>query len=608
MKPRDWIPLALLLLLLAVTVGGAIWTRDPVPTVAPDGQVTRKSGPRRMAPPPQRLVDQSPLLTARTLLPLASTPEEQQLAHEAERLANHEVDLAFADALRRAASAPASEAPEVKALSAAKHQAEVAVEGSRDLIAQLTKRLAAARETQRDSLEDQLEVAKAQLELAQDELESASADLEQAGGDPQAKIRRLKEAHEAADRQVAAPAPRVSELIEAGSLVGRIQDWMSLRAKFSLLARARLDAQEKGRLLAERREKIAARIQKEKEDREVARRRAAGLSQGKAGQGGRQESREAADSLRHFVEVQRSLGAMGKRIQDQQGLAEVYGTWMGLVETREILALNGWLRRLIWVLTLALVAYVAGFLVDHLFHRASADDLSAGTLRTVVKLAVQALCLIGILFLALGVPAQTPTMLGLAGAGLTVAMKDFITAFLGWFVLMGRNGIRVGDWVEIRGVGGEVVEIGLLRTVVMETGSWSDAGHPTGRRVAFVNNFAIEGHYFNFSTSGQWMWDELDVVVPTGQDPYPVIDGLQKVLVQETEANARLAEKEWQATTKRYRVQAFSAAPGLNVVPTLNGVEVKARYITRAFERHETRLRLNQAVMDLLHGPRTDKG
>jgi small-conductance mechanosensitive channel len=48
-----------------------------------------------------------------------------------------------------------------------------------------------------------------------------------------------------------------------------------------------------------------------------------------------------------------------------------------------------------------------------------------------------------------GVPNQMPTILGLAGAGLTVALKDFIVGFVGWFVLMGRNGVRVGDRVEI---------------------------------------------------------------------------------------------------------------------------------------------------------------
>ena len=88
-----------------------------------------------------------------------------------------------------------------------------------------------------------------------------------------------------------------------------------------------------------------------------------------------------------------------------------------------------------------------------------------------------------------GPPNQTSTIIGLATAGLTVVLKDFIVAFLGWFALLGRNGIRVGDWVEIEGVSGEVVEIGVLKTVLLEMGNWGSSCHPTGRRVAFVNKF-----------------------------------------------------------------------------------------------------------------------
>ena len=203
-----------------------------------------------------------------------------------------------------------------------------------------------------------------------------------------------------------------------------------------------------------------------------------------------------------------------------------------------------------------------------------------------------------------GMPNQTTTVLGLAGAGLTVAMKDFIVGFFGWFVLMGRNGIRVGDWVEINGVAGEVIEVGLLKTILLETGNWTDAGHPTGRRVSFVNSFAIEGHFFNFTTSGQWMWDELVLTIPSDQDPYAMIDALQKVVEKETAESGIKAEEEWAQTTTRYRVQSFSAKPAINVRPSGSGVEVSVRYITRAYERHETRKRVYAAVVELMHGKR----
>ena len=205
-----------------------------------------------------------------------------------------------------------------------------------------------------------------------------------------------------------------------------------------------------------------------------------------------------------------------------------------------------------------------------------------------------------ILVVLFGPPSQLATVLALAGAGLTVALKDFIVGFFGWFILMGPNGIRPGDWVEIRGIGGEVVEVGLLHTVILETGDWSDAGHPTGRKVTVANSFAIEGHYFNFSTTGQWLWDELEVPIPAGVDPYPVAEAVLKTVAAETQANMRLAEEEWQRAVPGHVGQTFAPVPAIMVRPTTLGVNVIVRYITRAHERHEVRSRLFGQVVDLL--------
>jgi small-conductance mechanosensitive channel len=255
------------------------------------------------------------------------------------------------------------------------------------------------------------------------------------------------------------------------------------------------------------------------------------------------------------------------------------------------------------ILIIVLAAYLFSRLIDRYFGDVTADRKRLRTLRMIVRFAIQAVAVLLIFLVVVGTPSQMPTIIGLAGAGLTVALKDFIVAFFGWFALMGRNGLRVGDWVEINGVVGEVVEVGLLRTVLLETGNWTDAGHPTGRKVAFVNSFAIEGHYFNFSTSGQWLWDELQITVPSSQDPYRVIDAIHKIVDTDTEANARLAEQEWKNAVTRQRIPAVSAVPAINLRPTGSGVEVHVRYITRANERYATRTRLYQEIVRLLHGP-----
>jgi small-conductance mechanosensitive channel len=612
MKVRQWITAIGLLLLVAAAIVGMLWTRE-LPAANEEASATPAQKLVGQKPPvaPRPLVDQRPLQTARRMAALAGTPEEQVLAHQAEKVGDHEVDLAFFDSLRTAEENPPPLSPEARQILDRKKKAELALKEDQEGITLLTRKLAAASEAQKDNLQDQIDVAKAQMDLDQDEVDDATEDLEQAGGDPQSKIKRLQAEHEASDHVAetalgSAVNPH-EQNYQKHTLLNVFWAWQALRDKKTQLLEAQKESKAKQLRLSQRHETLSAQVEKDKENREAAKQQAKGFS--KSSQAGSREDSKAAaktalDSLKQYTRDQKNLADLGKRLQDEQELTDTYASWIALIESRERTALHNLIESLLWILLVVFAVYLADRLIEHLFTGMTAENKRIDTLREVVKFAAQAVGAIGILFIVFGMPTQTTTVLGLAGAGLTVAMKDFIVAFFGWFVLMGRNGIRVGDWVEINGVGGEVVEVGLLKTVVLETGSWADSGHPTGRRVSFVNSFAIEGHFFNFTTSGQWMWDELQVLIPPGQDPYPIIDGIQKLVEQETAANASSAEAEWQQASTRYRVKSLSAVPGINVRPTAAGIEVHVRYITRAYERHDARKRLYEAVVEMMHGKR----
>ena len=255
---------------------------------------------------------------------------------------------------------------------------------------------------------------------------------------------------------------------------------------------------------------------------------------------------------------------------------------------------------LVITLLIALIGLFFNSWLEKLLGKMRLDPRQMQTLRATARVTVQVAAVLLILLVIFGPPKQLGTFLGLAGAGLTVALKDFIVGFLGWFVLMGKNGIRLGDWVEINGVTGEVIEIGLFHTVLLETGNWTDSGHPTGRRVTFTNSYAIEGHYFNFSTSGQWLWDELQLVLPTGEDPYPMIESIQKRVLEATHEHAEQAARELKSAAGTRDIGLFSAEPSVNLRPVLGGIELSVRYITQANQRYQLRTKLNQAAVEVL--------
>ena len=559
--PRRSLFLVLTALLLAAAVG-VFLTSDWVPQ-------------RRR--PAANAVDQQPLQTARTLAGMVLIPPEREFAQEALRLADHEVDLAFAAALRNAAERSAPTA-QTKPLFARVQQAQARLDADNAQLAQLKKALAAAPAAKQDDLQQQITLLSAQKELDEDEVDDARGDLARAGGDAQVRIQRLLDEHNAQHGSDALPAANSQPV--AAHLSAQLGLLNQLWSEQKQLSAAMDDTKAKADALAQQHNQLEQ--------------QAASPSSGAA----------AADlaTLKHLSKDQKNLADLDKRVQDEQQLRDVYGRWQDLIGRRMRATAHRILVALLFILLLAMAMFVAGRLVERWLSHMNVERRRLHTLRTVSRMAIQTLGLALALLIIFGPPNQLSTFLGLLSAGLAVILKDFIVAFFGWFVLMGKNGIRVGDWVEIEGVRGEVVEIGLLRTVLLETGNWTEAGHPTGRKVAFVNSFAVEGHYFNFSTAGQWLWDELQVVVPHDEHAYAIAEQVHKIVAAMTAENERLANEEWSREPRHSGESAPTAAMSLR--PTATGIEVNVHYVTRAYERYKLRARMYQAIMEMMRAQR----
>jgi len=576
MRPHQRILLIALALLLIAALIGVLVTRQP-------------PRPLQARPKPEReLVDQRPLETARNLAALADSPGERSFVGRALRLADDEVDLAFATALREATVHPPPPPPETKALVERINQLQARVNEDQQRIESLKQ---APHGAHAAAVQSQLDLAQGELSLDQDALSDARNELIRAGGDLHSTIQHLLEEHEATTHANAEAAAQAQPPVLHRTLTSQLRNWSALRDRYQQLLSAEAEAINAVAALTQAHQALAAQLKQHRATVRAARE-----------SGDAQQAPSALSLVQQASEDEKSLSDYHRRIKDEQDLSGVYRDWATLVANRQRRRLNETLQSVALILAICLAAFIADHLIQQFEQRITPDRRMLRSLRFIARFGVQVIALALVLLVIFGAPGQITTLLGLAGAGLTVALKDFIVAFFGWFVLLGKNGIRVGDWVEINGIAGEVIEVGVLRTVLLETGGWSDAGHPTGRKVVFVNSFAIEGHYFNFSTSGQWLWDELQIVVPPQEDPYPVIDAIQKLAAKETAANASLAEHEWQKGAGSRALKSFSAAPAINVKPTAVGVEVSVRYITRAHERYELRARLYRQVVELLRG------
>jgi small-conductance mechanosensitive channel len=537
------------------------------------------------------VVDLHPWQIAQALTPLAVSKEEEEFAHEAERLADHEVNQAFATSLRQAGAQRLAPTGEALELSQKIAQLQQAVKEDQAQVHTLTSAADSAGN-------DELKVAQAQLDLDQDDLSDAQHDLARASGDLRTKIQQELTAHEAAVSKNNAQQASNGQLAvlstrQYSTLAGRLEAWNNQRSRSQLIQQAMQQAKTDAASLMAQHNKLEA--------------QANASSDAAAANKSKPNATELA-SLQQRREQRQLLSIYDDRIQTQQQLAGVYGKWADQVRLQHRIVTH------LAVHSLATVAFIlmcvillesigTALLERYALHGATVDRRRMQTLHTILRLGVQLVGVVCVLLVTFGVPSQISTILGLATAGLTVALQSFIVAFFGWFILMGKNGVRVGDWVEINGVAGEVIEINLFRTTILENSAWADKGHPTGRRATFINNFAVTGQFFNFSTVGQWMWDEMSLSLPASTDTYAKAAQLHQAILEETQQDAALAEQEWKRVPRHSGMSHTSASSSVNLRPSGAGVEVLIRYVTRASDRLKVRNRLYERVIDVLHKP-----
>jgi small-conductance mechanosensitive channel len=542
------------------------------------------------------LVDQTPLSTARSLASLSSTAQEHQYADQALAISDHEVDQAFATAVRQATAEAPALSPAAQKLSQRISVLDARVKSEKQTVEGLEKALSTAAD--QASAQEDLDEANAQLALDSNELDDLHEDFTRAGGGKSTKLQEALVSRQQIQKnegQVSSSTAALETPAALRTLPGKIRAYLSLNDRLKRLAAAQQEALHAVIILNQQHEALETAI--EKGISAISNTNSSGGQRATPGTDTRQAT---IASMQKISGQRKALVEYDKRIHDEQQLAEIYKNWGDLVVLQRTTVLHRIIRVLNIVVALIIVAIIIDAVISRFFTRFGTDVRRIQHLHLVTDLVIQIVFLGMILIVVFGPPPQLSTVIGLATAGLTFVLKDFIIAICGWFVLVGRNGVRVGDLVEINGVAGEIIKVGLFRTVLLETGNWTAAGHPTGRRVTFFNGFAIEGQYFNFSTAGQWLWDEVKINVPVDDNLQEDTERIIEIINHETGNATRQAEKEWASTAGSYALKNFSAAPNVSLKPAGSTIELTVRYVTRASERLATRSRIYQKLIEAL--------
>lgn len=195
-------------------------------------------------------------------------------------------------------------------------------------------------------------------------------------------------------------------------------------------------------------------------------------------------------------------------------------------------------------------------------------------------------------------------VLGVASAGIAFALQEVIISIAGWISIMVGNIFNTGDRIKMGGIKGDVIDLGVLRTTIMEVNEWVDGDLYNGRIVRVANSFVFKEPVFNYSSDFPFLWDEIRIPIKYGSNYSATKEIISKVGQEITGEYANNAEQHWKDMLKKYLIEDASTQPMVTVVANDNWVEYTLRYVADYRTRRSTKdLLFTRILEEIDHSP-----
>lgn len=188
--------------------------------------------------------------------------------------------------------------------------------------------------------------------------------------------------------------------------------------------------------------------------------------------------------------------------------------------------------------------------------------------------------------------------LGVAGAGIAFALQEVIASVAGWFAISFAGFYKTGDRVQLGGIKGDVIDVGILRTTLMEIGDWVKGDQYNGRVVRVANSFVFKEPVFNYSGDFPFLWDEITVPIKYGCDHRRAREILGRAAQEVVGEFAASAKSSWKGLVERYLIEDAKVDPMITLVANDNWMEFTMRYVVDFKRRRATKDQLFSRILD----------
>ncbi len=257
-------------------------------------------------------------------------------------------------------------------------------------------------------------------------------------------------------------------------------------------------------------------------------------------------------------------------------------------------------RIIITVAAIAVIYVFFKFFIEKAAIRGIIDPRARYTLRKAITMLCYLVIVLGIVAIWINNTQTLALTFGLMAAGAAIVLQDILRNFLGGIMIFSSRLYRIGDRIEINSKFGDVIDIGMMYTTLMEIKEWVGGEQPSGRLTLVPNGYMLTQAVNNYTKDHNFIFEDITIKLTYDSNWKKAVDIIEDIVKNETQAATKQARSEIEHLGEKYYLQKKVVDPSVYIGIGDNGIRLSARYVTDVRDRRDTRDRITRKILDSL--------
>ena len=252
------------------------------------------------------------------------------------------------------------------------------------------------------------------------------------------------------------------------------------------------------------------------------------------------------------------------------------------------------------LIAIALIYFVFKVVLEEVVSRSIKDARSQYSFRRTMSIIYYVAIVVSIIAIWV---RDTQTLLvsyGLVAAGIAVTLQDVFKSFAGGVIIFATGVYKVGERIEIGGKFGDVIDIGIMYTTLLEIKEWVHGDQPTGRIITMPNSSVLNNPVNNYTSELSFIFEDMSIPITYESNWRKATEEIMSIVRRETGQVAATADEQLQAMRRRFYVEKRAVEPAVFLTITDNWINLNIRFPTMARERRITRSRISTAILEMI--------